>query len=100
MTASSVTCGFQRDRIAAAGHAHRLRVDGGGAILADHAVGSFIKADAAADFAGVKQGGDFSIGLLVEPEADFDPAFFGLEAMQFAIVNLLQRDRNFAIDES
>src|ERR1700732_287413 len=92
--------GFQRNRIAASGHAHRLRIDRRGAVFADHSVRPFIEADAATDLAGVEEGGDFTVRFLVEPEADFDTAFPGFEAVEFAVVNLFQRDGDFAIDEA
>src|SRR5271154_1793427 len=73
---------LQRDRVAAAGHADRLRVDGSGAILADHAMRALIEPDAAADLAGIEQSRNLSIGLLIEPETDFYTAFVRLEAME------------------
>src|SRR5437879_8105204 len=92
--------GFQRNRIAAAGHAHRLRVDGGSVVFTDHSVWSFVEADGAADLAGVEEGSDFSVGLLIKPETNFDSAFPGFEAVKFSVVNLLQRDGDFAVDEA
>ena len=62
-------------------------------------MGPFVEADAAADLAGVEKGSDFSVRLLVEPEADFDTTFPGFEAVKFAVVNLFHRDGDFAIDE-
>src|SRR5271167_1034067 len=66
---------LQRDRIAATGHADRLRINGSGAVLADHSLCSLVKADGAADFARVKEGSDFSVGLLIKPEPHFNSAF-------------------------
>jgi hypothetical protein len=63
-------------------------------------MGAFIEACAAADLAGVEEGSDFSVRLLVQPEADFNPSFVGLEAVKFAVVNLFQRDGDFAVDEA
>src|SRR5579864_3083231 len=89
---------LERNRIAAAGHADRLRIDRRGAVFADHALRSFIEANRTADFAGVEESRDFPVRLLIKPEADSDAAFFGFEAVQFAIVNLLQRDGDLAVD--
>ena len=58
-----------------------------------------IKADGAADFASVEKGCDFSVGLLIEPETDFDPTFVGLIAVQFTVVNVLHGDGNLAVNK-
>src|ERR1019366_8354380 len=42
---------------------------------------------------------DFAVGLLVEPEADLEPALFGFKAVQFAVIDGFQRVGNFAVDE-
>ena len=79
---------LQWHRIAASGHSHRLRVNGSGTVLADYSMRTFVESNAAADFARVEQGSNFSIGLLIEPEAYFDATFLSFKAMQFAIINL------------
>ena len=48
----------------------------------------FIEAHGAADFAGVKNGGDLAVGLLIKPEADLLTVFIGGEAMKVAVRNL------------
>src|SRR5271169_6566005 len=71
---------LQGNRITSAGHSDRLRIDRGGTVLANHALRSFIEANGTADFAGIEEGRDLSVRLLIEPEADFDAAFFGFVA--------------------
>ncbi len=84
--------GLERNRIAAAGHADRLRVDGRSAVLADDAGGAFVEADRTADLAGIEHGGDLAVGLLVEPEADVDAVFAGAVEVDVAVRDLLQWD--------
>src|SRR5437879_8782611 len=78
---------------------HRLVVDGRSTILADYAVRAFVESHAATNFAGVKYGGDFSVGLLIKPKTYFSAVFLGGEAMKIAIRNLRQRNTRLSIRE-
>src|SRR5438445_8392400 len=78
---------------------NRLAVDGRSTILADYAVRAFVESHAATNFAGVKYGGDFSVGFLIKPEANFSAVFPGGEAMKIAIRNLRQRNTRLSIRE-
>jgi len=60
--------GLQGDGIASARSSDRLRIDGSGAVLAHYAVRALIEAHGTADLAGIENGGDLSIWLLIEPE--------------------------------
>src|SRR5207247_4923282 len=91
--------GREGNRIASALGSIRLAVDGSGAILADYAVWAFVESHAATNFAGVKYGGDFSVGLLIKPKTYFSAVFLGGEAMKIAIRNLRQRNTCLSIRE-
>src|SRR5437879_2227028 len=86
--------GRERNGIASALGSNRLAVDGRSTILADYAVRAFVESHAATNFAGVKYGGDFSVGLLIKPKTYFSAVFLGGEAMKIAIRNLRQRNRS------
>src|SRR5204863_7621787 len=91
--------GRERNGIASALGSNRLAVDGRSTILADYAVRAFVESHAATNFAGVKYGGDFSVGLLIKPKTYFSAVFFGGEAMKIAIRNLRQRNTRLSIRE-
>ena len=75
-------------------------IDRRGAVLANHAVRPLVETDRAANLAGVEDRGDLAVRLLVQPEANLDAIFPGLEAMQIAIGNLGQRNAHLSILES
>ncbi len=83
---------LERNRIAAARRAHRLRIDGRGAVLANHSVARLVKADRSANLAGIEHRSDFAIRLLIEPETNRRAVLLRLEAVQVAIGNLRQRN--------
>ena len=83
---------FEWNGIASPRHADRLRIDGRGAVLADHALRAFVETDGAADFASVKNRGNLAVGLLIKEEADLASMLSGGIPMQFAVVNRFQRD--------
>src|SRR5437667_11187808 len=83
--------GREGNRIASALGSNRLAVDGRGAILADYAVWAFVESHAAANFAGVKYGGDFSVGILIKPETYLRPVFSRRKTMEVPIRNLPNR---------
>src|ERR1035441_8196698 len=92
--------GLQRNGVAAAGFAHGAGSDGACAHLADDALRTEIEADRAADLAGVGDGDDVAVGLLVEQEADLDRASLAVvdvdaEAVELVVVDGRggQRDR-------
>src|SRR5712692_951459 len=89
----------QRNGIASAGRAHRLPVDGGGAVLANHSVLSLVEADWAANLAGIKYGSNFAVRFLVQPEANGRAILFGFEAVQIAVGNLGQGNAELAVGE-
>ena len=99
MISESAVMWPQRNGIAAAALPDRLRVDGRGTVLADDAVGPFIEAHGAANFAGVEHGGDLAVGLLIKPEADLLTVFIHGEAMKVAVRNLRQGNGDHTADE-
>src|SRR5262249_42876148 len=90
----------QRHWVASAGSTDRLGINRGGAILAHDTAWRLKKSDRTANFAGIEHRDDSSIGLLIQQKADFSPVLENRVAMQIAIRNLSQRDRDRAIIES
>src|SRR4051794_39050645 len=62
--------GLQRNRIASAGFADRLRVNGRGTILANDSVAALVETHRAANFTGIEEARDFAVWLLVKPETN------------------------------
>jgi len=79
MTVSAVTSAFA-DRIAAAGHAHDC---GYGAAQFYRSLRVSFVEPTGADLAGVEEGGDFSIGFLVEQKRTSTP-LSGFVAVKFS----------------
>src|SRR5438094_7894596 len=79
--------GREGNRIASALGSNRLAVDGRGAILADYAVWDFVESHADANFAGVKYCGDFSVGLLINPDTLLHTVFSRRNTMVFSITH-------------
>ena len=99
MTASLVTSAFSGMGLHPPGMPTDCGLIGAAQFLQMMPLRTFVEADRAADFAGVEQGGDLAVGLLVDPEADFDFADFGFEAVQVAVVDLIERHGHFAVHE-
>src|SRR5262249_6312299 len=91
--------GLEWHRVAPTCCAHGLGIDRRRAILTDHAIRTLVEPYCTADFARIKDAGDFAIRLLVEPEANLSPVFVGLEAMQVAIRNLSDRNADLSVRE-
>src|SRR6266704_6834275 len=91
--------GRERNGIASALGSNRLAVDGRSTILADYAVRAFVESHAAANFAGVKYGGDFSVGLLIKPETYLRPVFSRRKTMEISIRNFRHRNTRLSIRE-
>src|SRR5438445_422549 len=89
--------GREGNRIASALGSNRLAVDGRGAILADYAVRAFVESHAATNFAGVKYGSDFSVGILIKPETYLRPVFSRRKTMEISIRNLRHRNTRLSI---
>jgi len=84
--------GLQWDGIAASGLAHRLRYERRGAHLAGDSLAADVEADRAADVAGVGDGDDVAVGLLVEEETDFGAAAFAVVDVDAVAVELVVGD--------
>src|SRR2546427_6393137 len=90
-------CSLQRNGIASPGRTHRLRVDGGSAVPANHSIRALVEAHGATDLAGVKNRGDLAVGFLIQPETDVDAVHCGGEGVEIMIGNLGKRDGRLAI---
>src|SRR3981081_4521469 len=82
---------LQRNGIAAAGLSHTLRVNGRSTVFTDDAGCALVKADAAADGAGVKDRNDLVIGFTVEQEANPSAVYVSSVALQFALRQVFGR---------
>src|SRR5437867_12944584 len=89
--------GRERNGIASALGSNRLAVDGRSTILADYAVRAFVESHAATNFAGVKYGGDFSVGLLIKPKTYLCHVFSRRKTMEISIRNLRHRNTRLSI---
>src|ERR1700722_19453419 len=91
---------LQRNRIAAPCRSHRLRINGSGAVLANHSIGRFIKSHPSANLAGIEHRRDFSVRLLIEPETNFCAVLLSLEAVQVAVGDLRQWNLYLTVGEA
>src|SRR6202042_3591221 len=91
---------LQRNRIEASRRSYRLRINGSGAVLANHSIGRFIKSYPSANLASIEHRRDFSVRLLIEPETNFCAVLLSLEAVQVAVRNLRQWNLYLAAAEA
>src|SRR5438067_1031396 len=91
--------GLQRNWIAAAWHAYRLRINRSSTVPANYAGRTLVEADRTADFTGVKNRGNFSVRLLIQPKTHVHTILLRLEGVNVSVVDLLQGDNGLAIGE-
>src|SRR5258708_7214746 len=88
---------MKRDGIAASRLAHALRVDRGRAVLTDDSLSALVKADAAANLAGVEDGGYLAIRFAIKQKSYFGSVDAGTVTAQIAFGQIFSCDQGPAI---
>src|SRR5258707_14247661 len=88
---------MKRDGIAASRLAHALRVDRGRAVLTDDSLSALVKADAAANLAGVEDGGYLAIRVAIKQKSYFGSVDAGTVTAQIAFGQIFSCDQGPAL---